>query len=265
MPENRSEAEKQQDRQQDGQFAAESRIRIMRKKTPQKLQKYNGFTLVELMVSMVISSLVIAGIFGVYTIQQRSYTVQEQVSELQQRGRSALAFMAQDIRMAGYDDADSNCTSGEITTANPTRFTFNTCDGNSSTPVTITYGLYDAFAGIGQNNGLTDDLFRQVDGGNQELILEGVDGFEFLYFDGNGNSLGTAAADPDDVETVQISILVRSSYPDPKQTDSVLYRSGSVLENPASTWTLIGEAAGNPPNDHYHRRLLITSVQLRNM
>ncbi|MCW5213699.1 prepilin-type N-terminal cleavage/methylation domain-containing protein, partial [Desulfobulbus sp. TB] len=50
-------------------------------------KKESGVTLVEIMVSMVIASFVFAGIYGVYTIQQRSYTVQEQVSEMQQKGR----------------------------------------------------------------------------------------------------------------------------------------------------------------------------------
>ena len=72
----------------------------------------SGMTLVELMVSMAISSLVIAGIYGVYTIQQRSYTVQEQVSEMQQKGRAALSFMTKEIRMAGNDDDTTGCTSG---------------------------------------------------------------------------------------------------------------------------------------------------------
>ena len=56
------------------------------------LRNEGGFTLIEMMVAMVIASFVFAGIYGVYTIQQRSYTVQEQVSEMQQRLSSLWSF-----------------------------------------------------------------------------------------------------------------------------------------------------------------------------
>ncbi|XOF32946.1 MAG: prepilin-type N-terminal cleavage/methylation domain-containing protein [Candidatus Electrothrix sp. YB6] len=222
----------------------------MIKKTLQK--DYNGgFTLVELMVAMVISGLVIAGIIGVYTIQQRSYTVQEQVSELQQKGRSALDFMARDIRMAGFDDADNNCTSGVITTANPTEFAFETCNTGGK-KVTVTYSLDGTNLFWLEDDGVAPEE-------TEELLLEGVDGFEFLYFDEDGNSLSTDPADPDDIQTVRISMLVRSTYPDPKYTDSVTYKPGSGL--PPEDGPLLWGAY----NDHFHRRLFITSVQLRNM
>jgi type IV pilus assembly protein PilW len=235
--------------------------------------KNNGFSLVEIMVSMVIAGLVMAGIYGVYTIQQRTYTVQEQVSEMQQKGRAALDFMIREIRMAAYDPPTSDdplgkCDGAEILTAAADNFVFEYCDVQQS-PVDkekSTYLMYDT-----DGDGLKDALYLQHGdaASTKRALAEGVDGLEFLYFgEDPTSSLGTsvASADLDNIRSVKISMLVRATYPDPKYTDTILHEPASILEKPSLPhWTLTGEAASNPPNDHYHRRLLITTVKMRNM
>ncbi len=62
-----------------------------------------GFTLIELLIAMVVSVIVMAGVYSAYHSQQTSYVVQEQVAGMQQNLRGALAIMDRDIRMAGYD------------------------------------------------------------------------------------------------------------------------------------------------------------------
>lgn len=62
-----------------------------------------GFTLLELLIAMAISSIVIASVYSSYASQQKSYVVQEQVAVMQQNLRGALVIMDRDIRMAGYD------------------------------------------------------------------------------------------------------------------------------------------------------------------
>jgi prepilin-type N-terminal cleavage/methylation domain-containing protein len=61
-----------------------------------------GVTLIELLVALVISGVVIAGIYRVFTAQTRAYTVQEQAVDVQQNIRSVMEIMLRDIRMSGY-------------------------------------------------------------------------------------------------------------------------------------------------------------------
>jgi len=61
-----------------------------------------GVTLIELLVGLVISGIIIAGIYRMFIGQTRAYTVQEQVVEVQQNIRSAMELMLRDVRMAGY-------------------------------------------------------------------------------------------------------------------------------------------------------------------
>ncbi|MDI6763579.1 MAG: prepilin-type N-terminal cleavage/methylation domain-containing protein [Thermodesulfobacteriota bacterium] len=63
-----------------------------------------GLTLIELLIVLVISSILIAGIYRTFIGQQHTYTVQEQVVDMQQSLRMAINQMVREIRMAGLGD-----------------------------------------------------------------------------------------------------------------------------------------------------------------
>jgi type IV pilus assembly protein PilW len=215
------------------------------------ITKTTGFTLVEIMVSLAISSLVIAGIYGVYTIQQRSYTTQEQVAEMQQKIRAAMDFMSSDMRMAGHDpkppyDPNGACDGAKILKADINEFSFQYCKvkksgtGYSSELTTDTYSFSSSskVLGILRNNATS-----------AMPLAEGVDAIQFRYFNASGTELSSPVTQPTTICTVQVSMLVRASYPDPHYTNNDTY----------TPWVSV-----TSPKDNYHRRLLVTSIQLRN-
>lgn len=61
-----------------------------------------GFTLVELMVSLVLTSLMFSSMLVVFQAQNRINTVEADISETQQNARVAMTALNQDIRQAGY-------------------------------------------------------------------------------------------------------------------------------------------------------------------
>ena len=61
-----------------------------------------GFGLVEIMVSLVIGAILVGGIIQVFLANKQNYRVQESLARLQESGRFAVNFLADDIRMAGY-------------------------------------------------------------------------------------------------------------------------------------------------------------------
>ena len=63
----------------------------------------DGFTLIELMVAMVIASAVMAGIYSMFVMQQRTQVAEQVVVDMQQTLRAAMYMVERDIRMAGFD------------------------------------------------------------------------------------------------------------------------------------------------------------------
>jgi len=69
------------------------------------LTNHNGVTLIELLVVLVISSMLVGGMYRLFLSQTRAYNVQDQVVETQQGTRAAMELLLRDLRMAGYDDS----------------------------------------------------------------------------------------------------------------------------------------------------------------
>jgi len=66
-----------------------------------------GFSLVEVMAALVILAIAMIAVFATFISQQKSFTVQSRVAEMQQNLRQAAEFMSRDIRMAGYGIPDN--------------------------------------------------------------------------------------------------------------------------------------------------------------
>jgi type IV pilus assembly protein PilW len=67
-----------------------------------KLRNLEGFTLVELMVSMSIGMVILAAVTTTFMSQTRIYNAQEQINEMQQNARGALDIITREVKMAGY-------------------------------------------------------------------------------------------------------------------------------------------------------------------
>jgi prepilin-type N-terminal cleavage/methylation domain-containing protein len=65
-------------------------------------KRKNGLTLIELLIALVLSSILIAALYQLFISQQKTYTVQDQVADMQQNIRVAIDQMTREIRMAGY-------------------------------------------------------------------------------------------------------------------------------------------------------------------
>ncbi len=61
-----------------------------------------GLTLIELLIAMVIAILLATGAYRAFSSQQKAYTIQDQVTEMQQALRATTNMMVREIRMAGF-------------------------------------------------------------------------------------------------------------------------------------------------------------------
>ena len=66
-----------------------------------------GFTLVEVMAAMAIFAIAMTAVFATFLSQQKSFTIQNRVAEMQQNLRQAVEYISRDIRLAGYGIPDN--------------------------------------------------------------------------------------------------------------------------------------------------------------
>ncbi len=118
-----------------------------------------GFTLVELLVAMVISSIVMAAIYATYSAQLRSHVTQQKVVEMHQNARAAMFILEREIRLAGYDPLGSDVPQITAAQINAITFTMDTTGGEAD-------GLDNDDDGItdepGETDGDTNDAFEQI-------------------------------------------------------------------------------------------------------
>lgn len=150
------------------------------------IQKYKGFSLIEVMIAVVIGIILLGGLVKVFDTTSKMNKTQNGLARIQQNGRFAILQMKQNIEQAGYqycmssgeENKDPIAGSGDrgtiqrpwnVYTANPI-FTgvpanqyFDTanlihgheCDGTSCTPDFTTDGSDTSYTipSIGTNNG----------------------------------------------------------------------------------------------------------------
>ena len=235
-----------------------------------------GFTLVELMITLAMAGIIVAAIYAAYNIQQKTYFTQGQVVDMQQNIRAGLEMMSSDMRMAGYDPTGK--ASAAITLATASKFAFtqdlngdgSLVAGAANPNENISYSF--AAADDADDNGIADTppatqtapiaFRRDSNGGGLQAIAEGIQAIEFYYTLKNKTTgVITQSLTPsnlEEIQTVQITILAVASQRDAKYTNTETYTTAS-----GALWTptvLSGSAAG----DNFRRRLLTSSVMLRN-
>lgn len=77
--------------------------------------KNKGFTLIELMISLVMSLIIIAAAGYIYVSGGKTYRLSEELQRLQENGRYAIDRISQDLRMIGYTGCNSRAQNVKTT------------------------------------------------------------------------------------------------------------------------------------------------------
>lgn len=194
----------------------------------------NGFTLVEMMVSMLLALIVLGAVYSVYRSQARTLKVQENRQEAMEYARGVLDLMAREIRNAGYNPTQAtsgtNCagtpsagTPG-LVSASSTLFAFTydyrssgsatTPDGNcNSADEEISYeyrtpGPQNCATGTG-------DVVRTANGTSEAITDCNVTAFSFSYYAQNSATAMSPIVIAD-IQRVRVSVTIQSKNPDPQ-------------------------------------------------
>jgi len=219
-----------------------------------------GFTLVELLVTLVVSGVVLAGICSTFYSQQTAYLNQEQIIAMQQNLRVAIYNMEREIRMAGHDpngDAGAGIVTANVNSIRIAQdLTGNGGTGDPDKDVgdpgeDITYSLQDA-----DGDGDMDLVRNDHNGAGIQMIAEDIDALNFVYLKQDGSPV-TSPISPiqlADIRSVQITVLAKTGLPSRGYVNKTPYQNqqGDPIFIPLS-------------GDHFRRRLLTAEVKVRNL
>ncbi|OOP57814.1 MAG: hypothetical protein AYP45_01405 [Candidatus Brocadia carolinensis] len=167
-----------------------------------------GFTLVELMIGLAISMILMGVAVSIFNVQRKSYSFQEQVTEMQQNVRAVMDMMVREVRMAGYDPTVAGFVGIGTNTATLMKILAD-LDGNGTTTggsnEEITYRYYNT------NDATYPCQIKRNTGGGFQPLAEDIDGCTFLYYDINGIATSTASS----IRQIQITITGRTAKADP--------------------------------------------------
>ena len=172
--------------------------------------RMRGFTLVEMLVALGVSTIVLTAIYSFYAGLTRSYTAQNVTADMQQVMRAGIDFMVEDMIAAGLNPNETAGIGIAVATSTSVRFSADrnlngTLDSGNSEEITYVY--------ITASNRLDQCLDETIGAADCQPFIDNVTALTFTYLDAAGNDLGdpVAAADLDDIRTIVIAMTVQEA------------------------------------------------------
>jgi len=257
------------------------------------LKNKEGFTLVELMIVVLLTGIAVIAIYRGYTAFSHSADAQEQIIEMQQNLRIGMYWLEKDLRRAGMTEEDTEHIfvsgtkkPGFLTATNTTAAGFTA--GDPIVEVVMDLGSGGIFASDTVDNdsdGLTNEedearigdgdadddgerIRYSLDGENLQreewdgtanmykagqTIITNVSALNFVYLDKDENVLAAPVAAPQDIDTLEITMVVRTTNEDYRIINNETYG------NQLGTWSW---TPATP--DNFRRRSMSKRVKIRN-
>ncbi len=162
-----------------------------------------GFTIIELLAGVLISSILMAGLYAVFYSQQVAFSAQEQVAEMNQNIRAALDLMTREIRLAGYKTAGSTFNGIQTATSDSIQIVCD-LDQNGDTLGANEKIIYSYNAGTMQ--------ISRTQNGVTVPIADNITSLSLLYTTLNGSQTSTPAILAN-IRRINVSLDARTSHP----------------------------------------------------
>ena len=209
---------------------SKNRISIVR----MVLLKHNpkGFTLVEMVLALAISTVVLAAIYSVFIIANKNFTTQNVAANVQQNLRSAIGLMARDIRSAGLDPSGSDNFGISYASKNKIRFTMDSDSGGDFNGIVDEANFEEITYDI-QGSQVIQTLYETVVTPpavpDAAALISNITNLSFDYYDDQNNNLIDTGLSPPrvpddklaDIRTVEIEV----THQEPAGKDQMVSRT----------------------------------------
>ena len=250
------------------------------------LRKNKGITLIELLVALVISGILVGGIYRTFIGQQKTYTVQERVVDMQQNVRASINRMMTEIRMAGFGNVSmllpapygsglgvtiGGTTYNDVVNPNnPVAGSVTILSGMGSTTIT-------GFPALNQItvNSLTDSQGNTLfdTGDRQYVSVGGVESYRITNIAGNTLTLSGNLTYAHPVNTLVFAIRAVSYQVDgtltllrdeiPRPSTQAVAQPQPVADNIDNLQFVYFNANGNPPAQNADVRVIEVTLRAR--
>ncbi|MBV1911263.1 MAG: PilW family protein [Kangiellaceae bacterium] len=151
-------------------------------------RKQSGFTIVELMIAGVLGIILTAGVIQLFVGSNRTYTLQDELANVQENGRFAMIFLENEIQKGGWIDdfslqvppaIDLNSSSDGVTDAIAVSYALPPASRDCNGAIVGDGIIINQFY-VGGTSG--DELLCQGNGGGAaQPLIDGVRDFQILY------------------------------------------------------------------------------------
>ena len=190
-----------------------------------------GFTIVEMVLALAISTIVLAAIYSVFTIANKNFTTQNAAANVQQSLRSAIRLMARDIRHAGLDPSDSDNFGITYASASKIRLTMDSIDGGGTFNGTVDEANFEEISYAFQGSQVLQTLYETVTTSTADTaeLISNITNLNFAYFDADNTDLIDPGLSPPrvpddklaDIRTVEILL----THQEPAGRDQMVSRT----------------------------------------
>ena len=190
-----------------------------------------GFTLVEMVLALAISTIVLAAVYSVFTIANKNFTTQNVAANVQQNLRSAIRLMARDIRHAGLDPSDSDNFGITYASQSKIRFTMDSISGSGDFNGIVDEANWEEITYDFQGNQVMQTLYETVTTSTADTaaLISNITNLNFAYFDADNTDLIDSGLSPprvpDDklaeIRTVEIEV----THQEPAGRDEMVSRT----------------------------------------
>lgn len=202
----------------------------------------NGFTIVELLISIAVFGIVVAGITLAYQAQLRSYYTQREMVDMQQNLRAATYLMTRELKLAGLDPTGKAGADITVADAHTISFSMDFTGGLSDGVDNDKDGVVDEGGdGVDNNvNGLIDEP-DEAEWYNESTADPNEQITYNLSNDGNGNGLNDGLVTENN--TGAACHLLRNGQPMASSIDALnfvyLDGNGAVIGTPVADTSTI--------------------------
>ncbi len=173
-----------------------------------------GMTLVELLITLAISSVIMGGVTSSFVNQRKIIAIQNQRVALIQQAQAAMDLVTREFRTAGTNPTGAAFVPVTYSTARlEIRADLN---GNGTTDTTNDPDEHLIYAYDSANKRITRDA-----GSGAQALVDNIQAFTFTYLDSAGAATTVSSA----IRQLQITITARTAAPDPKYKENNGYRT----------------------------------------